>query len=94
VDVAAAFHPLARHWHGGWVFPELSYPEFLGRLAQLLKRQARLGTVERLLFSPWLNPPAKLDEPVATVPPGGLRAGPAGEGKRTAANAGRASARQ
>src|SRR5688572_23212631 len=34
VDVAAAFQPLGRHWHGGWVFPELTYPEFLARLAQ------------------------------------------------------------
>jgi hypothetical protein len=68
VDVAAAFQPLGRHWHGGWVFPELTYPEFLARLAQLLKRQARLGTVERLLFRPWLNPPARTDEPAATLP--------------------------
>ena len=76
VDVAAAFQPLGRHWHGGWVFPELTYPEFLARLAQLLKRQARLGTIERLLFRPWLNPPARRDEPAATVPaPGGARKG-------------------
>ena len=73
VDVAAAFHPLARHWHGGWVFPELTYPEFLVRLAQLLKRQARLRTIERLLFTPWLNPPAKVGEPAAMMPPGGAR---------------------
>ena len=57
--MAAAFHPLGRHWHGGWVFPELTYPEFLARLAQLLKRQAGLGAVERLLFRPWLNPPGE-----------------------------------
>lgn len=76
VDVAAAFQPLARHWHGGWVFPELTYPEFLARLAQLLKRQTALGTFERLLFRPWLNPPAKMTEPAATVPPtGGTRKG-------------------
>ena len=42
VDVAIAFHPLGRHWHGGWVFPELTYPEFLARLAQLLKRHAAM----------------------------------------------------
>lgn len=76
VDVAAAFQPLGRHWHGGWVFPELTYPEFLARLAQMLKRQARLGTIERLLFSPWLNPPERMDEPADTVPaPGGARKG-------------------
>jgi hypothetical protein len=94
VDVAAAFHPLARHWHGGWVFPELTYPEFLARLAQLLKRQARLGALERLLFKPWLNPPARMDEPAATVPPGAMRKGPGGEGKRTAAGADRPPAGQ
>jgi hypothetical protein len=74
VDVAAAFHPLGQHWHGGWVFPELTYPEFLARLAQLLKRQARLTAVERLLFRPWLNPPAKTSEPVPPLP-GGVRKG-------------------
>ena len=68
VDVAAAFHPLGRHWHGGWVFPELSYPEFLARLALLLRRHAELGAVERMLFRPWLNPPTKLEQPAPGVP--------------------------
>jgi|RhiMethySRZTD1v2_1073278.scaffolds.fasta_scaffold708106_2 hypothetical protein len=86
VDVAAAFQPLARHWHGGWVFPELSYPEFLARLAQLLRRQADLGAFERLLFRPWLNPPAKMADPAAAVPPPGARRGPgAGSGLQQAA---------
>ena len=65
VDVAAAFHPLGQHWHGGWVFPELSYGEFLARLAQLIKRHSALGPVERLLFRPWLNPPRRIE----TLPP-------------------------
>jgi hypothetical protein len=73
VDVAAAFRPLARHWHGGWVFPELTYQEFLARLAQMLKRQAGLGTFERLLFRPWLNPPTKVQEPTDVVPPVGAQ---------------------
>jgi len=63
VDVAAAFQPLGRHWHGGWVFPELTYPEFLGRLAQLLKRHTTLGPMERLMFRPWLNPPRTMEVP-------------------------------
>jgi hypothetical protein len=68
VDVAAAFIPLGRHWHGGWVFPELTYPEFLAKLARLLKRHAELGTFERLLFSPWLNPPGEMEQPASGVP--------------------------
>ncbi|MCC7483820.1 MAG: hypothetical protein IT529_02420 [Burkholderiales bacterium] len=56
VDVAAAFDPLGRHWHGGWIFPELSYSEFLGRLARLLRRHGGLGLIERMLFRPWLSP--------------------------------------
>ena len=76
VDVAAAFSPLARHWHGGWVFPELSYPEFLARLAQLLKRHGGLGPVERLLFRPWLNPPKTMEHPAPMVPAGAARKGP------------------
>jgi hypothetical protein len=63
VDVAAAFHPLGRHWHGGWVFPELSYPEFLARLANLIRHHAALGPIERLLFRPWLNPPRNVEAP-------------------------------
>ena len=68
VDVASAFFPLGRHWHGGWVFPELTYPEFLARLSQLLKRHTELGTFERLLFRPWLNPPRNMDEPAPVAP--------------------------
>ena len=61
VDMALAFQPLAHHWHGGWVFPELSYTEFLERLARLLKRHAALGPMQRWLFSPWLKPPRKVE---------------------------------
>lgn len=67
VDVAAAYVPLGRHWHGGWVFPELTYPDFLAKLARLLKRHAELGSFERLLFRPWLNPPREMERPA----PGG-----------------------
>src|SRR5262249_2015200 len=68
VDVAAAYQPLARHWHGGWVFPELTYAEFLARLASLIKRHGALGPVERLMFRPWLNPPPGIEpgRPAAT----------------------------
>ena len=87
VDVAAAFQPLGRHWHGGWVFPELTYPEFLERLARMLKRHARLGAFERLLFRPWLNPkPVKTGEPVAPVaaPPAARKSAGAAGGARVA----------
>lgn len=73
VDVAAAFHPLAHHWHGGWVFPELTYSEFLARLAQLIKRHAALGPVERLLFRPWLNPPRRVETLPPPATPNGTR---------------------
>jgi hypothetical protein len=80
VDVAAAFQPLGRHWHGGWVFPELTYPEFLERLSRMLKRQAGLGAFERLLFRPWLDAaPVKAEKPAATAGPGASRKG-AGSG--------------
>lgn len=74
VDVATAFHPLARHWHGGWVFPELQYAEFLGRLAELIKRHGALGPVERLLFRPWLNPPRRIEPAAAPTIPSGRSA--------------------
>ena len=73
VDVAVAFQPLAHHWHGGWVFPELSYPEFLARLAQLIKRHGALGPFERLMFRPWLNPPRSIEAPARLAPAGGGR---------------------
>lgn len=62
VDVAAAFSPLNRYWHGGWVFPELSYAGFLARLAQLLRRHGELGSLERLLFRPWFTAPKSAGE--------------------------------
>jgi hypothetical protein len=61
VDVAAAFHPLSHHWHGGWVFPELTYAEFLSRLSRLIRHHAVLGPVERFLFRPWLKPPRRIE---------------------------------
>jgi hypothetical protein len=71
VDVATAFKPLAHHWHGGWVFPDLPYAEFLGRLAQLINRHGELGLVERLLFRGWLNPPRWIE--AAPAAPTGAR---------------------
>ncbi len=53
LDVAAAFQPLARHWNGNRLVPELGYGEFLERMGQLVERHAALGRVERLLFRPW-----------------------------------------
>ena len=77
VDMALAFHPLAHHWHGGWVFPELSYTEFLARLARMLKRHAALGPMQRMLFRPWLNPPQEI-EPLARPAKANGGAKPAG----------------
>jgi hypothetical protein len=74
VDVAAAFHPLGRNWHGGWVFPELTYQEFLAKLSQWLRRHARLGPVEHLMFRVWLRPPRDAEAPGPGIaPPSGRR---------------------
>ncbi len=70
VDVATAFQPLARHWHGGWVFPDLPYSEFLARLARLVNRHGDLGLVERLLFRGWLNPPRRIEAAPLAAPIG------------------------
>jgi hypothetical protein len=86
VDVATAFHPLAQHWHGGWVFPELTYSEFLARLAALIRHHSPLGPVERLLFRPWLNPPRRV-ETLLLLPSSGARKGvnpPAADVRRAA----------
>jgi hypothetical protein len=78
VDVAAAFQPLARHWHGGWVFPELTYAEFLERLAKLIRHHAALGPLERLLFRPWLNPPRNIELPARPAAGAGRKMGGGG----------------
>jgi len=54
-DVAAAFQPLGRNWNGTPIVPDLGYPEYRQRVAQLVQRRAALGPVERLLFRPWLE---------------------------------------
>lgn len=54
-DVAAAFRPLARNWKGAPIVPDLGYPEYRQRMAQLIQRHAALGPIERLLFRPWLE---------------------------------------
>ena len=54
-DVAAAFQALAPNWKGAAIVPGLDYPEYRKRMAQLIKRHAGLGPVERLLFRPWLE---------------------------------------
>jgi hypothetical protein len=56
LDVAAAFEPLAHHWRAERTVPEMSYGEFLARMAQLIARYAAPGRLERLLFAPWLEP--------------------------------------
>lgn len=53
--VAAAFRPLAESWRGASIVPGLSYPEYRGRVAQLVLRCASLGWIERLLLRPWLE---------------------------------------
>lgn len=55
VDVAAAFQPLAANWYGTPTVTGLAYHDFLKRMAQLIRRHAELGCLERLLFSPWLR---------------------------------------
>jgi len=54
-DVATVFQTLARNWKGAAIVPDLNYPEYRERMAQLIQRHAGLGLVERLLFRPWLE---------------------------------------
>lgn len=54
-DVAAAFHVLAGNWTSDTIVPGLAYPEFRQRMMQFLLRHAALGSIERLLFRPWLE---------------------------------------
>ncbi len=53
-DVAAAFDALDRNWKMAPVVPALGYPEYRERMAQLIRRHAAPGPVQRLLFRPWL----------------------------------------
>jgi hypothetical protein len=54
-DVAIALSSLDRNWNGSSIVPELGYSEYRERMAQLIKRHAALGPVERLLFHPWFE---------------------------------------
>lgn len=65
VDVPAAFEPLAGHWSGSRLIPDLAYGEFLGRMEQLINRHAALGRIERLLFRPWSQPRREAVAPAA-----------------------------
>lgn len=70
-DVAAAFQPLGRNWNGTPIVPDLDYPEYRQRLAQLVRRRAALGPVERLLFRPWLERSRAAPAPqLSSAPPG------------------------
>lgn len=53
-DVAAAFHALERNWKGAPIVPGFRYPDYRERMAQLIRRHAAPGPVQRLLFRPWL----------------------------------------
>ena len=70
-DVPAAFQALAPNWKGAAMVPGLGYPEYRKRMAQLIKRHAGLGPVERLLFRPWLE----RDRPVPAPQPSSARPG-------------------
>jgi hypothetical protein len=53
-DVAAAFDALGRNWKIAPIVPLLGYPEYRLRMAQLIRRHAAPGPIQRLLFRPWL----------------------------------------
>lgn len=53
--VRAAFEPLGSHWSGAPTVPGLDYGEFRARMVPLIQRHAGLGSIERLLFRPWLE---------------------------------------
>lgn len=55
IDVATAFRALAANWCGTPTVAEMSYRDFLKRMARLIARHAELGCFEHLLFSPWLR---------------------------------------
>ena len=55
VQLRAAFEPLAQNWNGPRTVPELTYDEFVQRMAHSVSRHADLGRIERLLFRPWLK---------------------------------------
>ena len=69
-DVSSAFRVLGENWGRTPIVPALSYPEYRQRLARLIQRYAALGTVERLLFRPWLaQSSADLAQPAPPVRP-------------------------
>jgi hypothetical protein len=43
------------HWYGSAPFQELTYPDFVARLAGVVRRNLALGPAQRLLFKPWLT---------------------------------------
>ncbi len=53
-DAASAFQALGQNWSRAPVVPDLGYPEYRERMVRLIQRHAALGTVERMLFRPWL----------------------------------------
>jgi hypothetical protein len=65
IQLRAAFEPLARNWNGPCTVPELTYDEFVQRMAQSVSRYADLGRIERLLFRPWL----KIERLAPATPP-------------------------
>ena len=70
-DVADAFFSLAGHWYGTSTVVTLDYRDFLRRLAPLVTRYARLGRLERLLFSPWSGRTVPAGTPIVTAGSGG-----------------------
>lgn len=65
VQLRAAFEPLAQNWNGPRTVPELTYDEFVQRMAESVSRYADLGRIERMLFRPWL----KIERPAPATPP-------------------------
>jgi hypothetical protein len=68
IDVQLAFAQLNQsHWFGSAPFPELTYPEFVLRLAAVLRRKLPLGAAQRFLLRPWFS--ARNVAMRATCPP-------------------------
>ncbi|MBI3917424.1 MAG: hypothetical protein HY322_10495 [Betaproteobacteria bacterium] len=56
VDVQLVFSRLnGSHWYGSVPFQELTYADFVARLACVVRRNLPLGLAQRLLFKPWLT---------------------------------------
>jgi hypothetical protein len=66
LDVQLAFNSLnGHHWYGSVPVQDLSYREFVARMANMVRQRLPLRPAQRLLFKPWLN---ARDVPTLAVP--------------------------